>query len=181
MGLGYAAGFTHHGIKANCVDLNPKIVRRINDGQSPIDEPGMAEALASARQRGLLRATTDLAEVAGETDAFFICVGTYCDEAGNIDLAQVRGAARDIGAQLAHDTKYRVVCVKSTVIPGTTDGVVAPILEAESEKVVGRDVGLCMSPEFLREGNALEDILHPDKVVIGGWDPRSIAALKPMK
>ncbi|MHA1733358.1 MAG: UDP-glucose dehydrogenase family protein [Promethearchaeota archaeon] len=179
VGLGYAAGFTKSGIKVNCVDLNETIVRSLNEGKSPIDEPGIQAALQSARNRGLVRATTDIGEVAGETDAFFICVGTYCDAEGNIDLSQVRGAARSIGSVLQDDGRYRVVCVKSTVIPGTTDGVVAPILEETSGMRAGRDFGLCMSPEFLREGNALEDITKPDKVVIGGLDQRSTDALKP--
>lgn len=178
VGLGYAAGFTKKGLKVYCIDLDKEIVDIINRGKSPIDEPGMDEAIHSAVEKGLLQASTDIMEGWNETKSIFICVGTYCDEEGNIDLSQIRSASHSIGKALQADTNYRVICVKSTVIPGTTDGVVAPILESESGKQVSSDFGLCMSPEFLREGNALEDILHPDKVVIGGIDQQSIDTIK---
>ncbi|MGV9197481.1 MAG: UDP-glucose dehydrogenase family protein [Promethearchaeia archaeon] len=178
VGLGYAAGFTKKGLKVVCIDLDEYIVETINNGKSPIDEPGMDDAIQSAVNKGLLKASTDIMKGWSETESVFICVGTYCDEEGNIDLSQIRGASHSIGKALRADDNYRAICVKSTVIPGTTDGVVAPILGQESDKTVGTDFGLCMSPEFLREGNALEDILNPDKIVIGGIDQKSIDTIK---
>ncbi|MFO8018729.1 MAG: UDP-glucose/GDP-mannose dehydrogenase family protein [Promethearchaeia archaeon] len=178
VGLGYAAGFTKKGLKVFCIDLDETIVETINKGKSPIDEPGMDDAIRSAVDKDLLTASTDIMEGWADTKSIFICVGTYCDEEGNIDLSQVRSAAHSIGKALREDREYRAVCVKSTVIPGTTDGVVAPILEQESGKKVGADFGLCMSPEFLREGNALEDILNPDKIVVGGVDQKSINTIE---
>lgn len=179
VGLTYAAGFSENGIPVQCVDLDPTIVAKINHGESPIDEPGLADAIREGRARGLLHATTNLAEVAPQTDAFFVCVGTYCDTEGHIDLTQVRGAARAIGETLPAARPFPVVCVKSTVIPGTSDGIVLPLLETTSHMSGGREFGLCMSPEFLREGNALRDITRPDKIVIGGLDARSTARLRP--
>ncbi|MHA1698532.1 MAG: UDP-glucose dehydrogenase family protein [Promethearchaeota archaeon] len=179
VGLTYAAGLSHHGFDVNVVDINNEIIEMINRNSYPIDEPGLAEALATAGKKGLLKGFTKLEDVFLSTDLFLICVGTYCDMEGNIDLSQIKAVSRslrDCYIKFA-DCGYKTICVKSTVICGTTDGVVRPIIE-ESGKKVQRDFGLAMSPEFLREGNALNDILHPDKIVIGGIDSRSISMVK---
>ncbi|GAB4308386.1 MAG: UDP-glucose/GDP-mannose dehydrogenase family protein [Promethearchaeota archaeon] len=179
VGLTYAAGLAARGFSVRCVDVNPDVVEAVNSGRTPIDEPGLGDALERARAAGLLEATTDLGRALRGASVAMVCVGTYCDDEGRIDLSHVREASRALGRALPGAGSHVVVTVKSTVIPGTTDGVVKPILEEVSGMLCGRDFGLCMSPEFLREGNALHDITHPDKVVIGGYDRASIEGLRP--
>jgi UDPglucose 6-dehydrogenase/GDP-mannose 6-dehydrogenase len=110
------------------------------------------------------------------SDLTLIAVGTPFD-GSRIDLTYVKQAARSIGAALADKADYHVVVVKSTVVPGTTDGVVRPILEEASGKRAGRDFGVGMNPEFLTEGEAIGDFMFPDRIVLGGIDPRSQNAL----
>src|SRR5207302_2376519 len=114
-----------------------------------------------------LGASTDLAEAVATTDLTFIAVGTpaLC---GKIDLKYVKAAASEIGAALRHKAGYHTVVVKSTVIPGTTAGVVREVLEAASGKVAGAGFGLGMNPEFLTEGTAVADFSQPDRLVLGG-------------
>jgi UDPglucose 6-dehydrogenase len=97
---------------------------------------------------------------------------------GSIDLGHIEKAAADIGKALAEMDKYHVVVAKSTITPSTTDSLILPVLEEKSGKKVGKDFGLCMNPEFLREGAALQDSLHPDRIVVGGYDKRSIDTVR---
>ena len=118
-----------------------------------------------------LTATNDYEFAIRETDISFICVGTPSAEDGSIDLSIVRAAAASIGAALAKKERYHVVVVKSTVVPETTEKFVLPVLEETSGKIAGKDFGVAMNPEFLREGKAVYDFMHPDKIVIGAIDP----------
>ena len=108
-----------------------------------------------------------------ETDLTFVTVGTPSKPDGSIDLKYIESAARDIGKALNQKNDYHVVIVKSTVVPGTTQNTVKPILEKESKKKCGVDFGLCMNPEFLRQGSAFQDTVNADRVVIGSYDKRS--------
>ncbi|MBN2152145.1 MAG: UDP-glucose/GDP-mannose dehydrogenase family protein, partial [Candidatus Lokiarchaeota archaeon] len=179
VGLTYAAGLASKGFHVTLVDVNEATIACVNRGSCPIDEPGMGRSLAEGVKKGLIRGCTRLADAFQGADLFFVCVGTYCDEAGSIDLAQVKSVARALRDCYRErpGAGYKVVCVKSTVICGTTDGVVLPVVE-ESGMKAGKDFGVAMSPEFLKEGSALEDISHPDKIVIGGIDRRSIDAVR---
>jgi len=143
----------------------------INKGICPIYELGMDEILKEGIEKGKIHATTDYDEIK-DCESVFICVGTPSREDGSIDLSQIRTASESVGKQL-RDGKYRVVVVKSTVVPGTSKDVVTPILEKASGKKVGKDFGVCMNPEFLREGTGVYDFLNPDKIVIGAHDDRS--------
>jgi UDPglucose 6-dehydrogenase len=98
-------------------------------------------------------------------------VGTPSGLLGDIDLRYIEEVGRDIGKFLSDD--YHVVVMKSTVVPGTTEYSLIPLIESASGKKVGRDFGVVMNPEFLREGTAIDDFLHPDRIVIGGIDDRS--------
>jgi UDPglucose 6-dehydrogenase len=113
-----------------------------------------------------------------ETDITYIAVSTPSKEDGSIDLRYIEAVSRDIGKTLRQKNGYHVVLVKSTVVPGTTQNTVKPILEAESKKTCGRDFGLCMNPEFLRQGSAFEDTSNPDRVVIGSFDEKSGDAIE---
>jgi len=152
------------------VEQMPDRIATIKDGKVPFYEPGLEDLLKQVLQNGNLVVTSDLASSVERSDATFIAVGTP-NLNDNIDLSQVIQAALTIGKCLRKN-KYHVVVVKSTVVPGTTDGVVRETLEEGSGLTAG-DFGLCMNPEFLREGTAVEDFMDPDRIIIGQWDEQS--------
>lgn len=166
--------FAETGHHCVCVDVDAAKVERINRGVAPIHEPGLDDMLRRHHGR-TLTATTDLARAVHETDITFIAVGTPFD-GQHIDLTYIREAARQIGEALKTKSGWHTVVVKSTVVPGTTDDVVAPELERASGKKAGVDFGVGMNPEFLTEGTAVDDFMRPDRIVIGGADPRTIEA-----
>ncbi len=177
IGSGYVgavttACFADVGHKVICVDIDEKKVQQINTGIPPIFEEGLEELLKKYAGKGLI-ATTDNDYAVFNTDISFICVGTPSEEDGSINLSIVRSAAESIGSALAKKNGYHVVVVKSTVIPETTEKFVLPILEEKSGKVAGKDFGIAVNPEFLREGKAIYDFMHPDKIVVGSIDARS--------
>jgi UDPglucose 6-dehydrogenase/GDP-mannose 6-dehydrogenase len=175
VGLVSGACLADRGHEVICVDLDRAKVERINSGHAPIHEPGLPELLARPIGKSL-RATTDLAGAVAATDITLIAVGTPATD-GRIDLKYVERASEEIGAALAAKRSYHVVAVKSTVIPGTTDGVVRKALERASGKKAGEQFGLGMNPEFLTEGRAVDDFMFPDRIVIGGIDARTRATL----
>ena len=175
VGLVTGACLAEKGHSAICVDVDKKKVERIQRGESPFSERGL-EALVRKHMNGLLHATTDLSAAVAETDITFLAVGTPFN-GREIDLTFVREAARNVGEALRNKSSYHVVVVKSTVIPGTTDKMVLPILEQASQKKAGADFGVGMNPEFLTEGEAIQDFMDPDRIVLGGIDERSIAVM----
>ncbi len=177
VGLVTGTGLASKGHEVVCVDIDSAKVNMINQGVPPIYEDGLEDMLKEVVGNENLRATEDTDEAVLNTEVTFICVGTPSKETGEFDLSYVKSASEDISDALKDKDDYHVVCVKSTVLPGTTDSVVLPILE-KSGKKVGEDIGLAMNPEFLREGKALPDFLGPDRIVIGGWDERSGAVVE---
>jgi UDPglucose 6-dehydrogenase len=176
VGLVTGACLADRGHLVTCVDLNPDRVNALNSAQPPIFEAGLAEFLRANVPRRL-RATTELAAAVQETDLTFICVGTPFD-GQTIDLTAVTRAARQIGTALGTKPGYHVVVVKSTVVPGTTEQTVLPLLEETSGRTAGSDFGVGMNPEFLSEGQAVQDFLNPDRIVLGGIDRQTIAWLE---
>lgn len=154
-----------------CVDLDQEKVDKINRGEPPIYEIGL-ESLLKDNIGARLRATTNLREAVIESDLSLIAVGTPFDGSA-IDVSFIRQVAREIGAALRDRSDYHMVVVKSTVVPGTTDDVVLPILERESNKKAGVHFGVGMNPEFLREGDAISDFMNPDRIVVGGNDEKA--------
>lgn len=171
VGLVSGVCLAHVGHEVVCVDIDAAKVDRINGGECPIHEDGLAELLAGVLGTRF-SATTDLTAAVTGTDLTLIAVGTPFGEE-RIDLAQIEAAARSVGEALAAKDGYHVVAVKSTVVPGTTETVVLPILEEASGKKAGDDFGVGMNPEFLREGVAVADFLNPDRIVVGGIDDRA--------
>lgn len=161
-----------------CVDNNPDKVEQINAGRSPIYEKGLDELLE--RHIGnRLQATTDLRTAVLNSELTLIAVGTPFD--GNIiDLKYIRQVSKEIGEAIREKDGYHVVVVKSTVVPGTSDDVVLPILEEHSGKTAGADFGVGVNPEFLREGEAIDDFMKPDRIVLGGIDERTHRVLAEM-
>jgi UDPglucose 6-dehydrogenase len=132
--------------------------------------------LKSAVKKKLLDATNHISSVAN-TGTTFLTVGTPSQANGSIDLSYIKNATEDIGKVLREKRGYHLVVVKSTVVPGTTNGTVKSSLEQSSGKNVGPKLGLCANPEFLKEGTAINDALHPDKIVIGSNDKKSASQL----
>jgi len=172
VGLVTGAGLAVLGHHVTCVDKDAKRVGKINCGVAPFFEPGLNKLVAGAVADQTLKATTDVTSPVIDADVVLIAVGTP-DHEGRIDLSQIETAASEIGAVLRDKAAYTVIAVKSTVVPGTTDGVVLKALERTSGKRAGAEFGLCMNPEFLREGSAVEDFTKPDRIVIGAIDARA--------
>lgn len=176
VGLVSGACLADAGHDVTCVDIDASKVDMINGGRPTIHEQGLAEILAKhAGTR--LRATVDLASAVESSDVTFIAVGTPASD-GRIDLKYVLDAARSVGEALKRKAAYHVVVVKSTVVPGTTDGPVRRQLEEASGLEAGVGFGLGMNPEFLTEGRAVEDFSSPDRIVVGGIDARTQDVLK---
>ncbi|MBI2934409.1 MAG: UDP-glucose/GDP-mannose dehydrogenase family protein [Chloroflexi bacterium] len=167
VGLVTGACFGKFGHEVVLVDSDPGRVEAINGKNCPIYEEGLDQLLVAAS----LRAGVDARAAAG-SEVIFICVGTPFNHAGAESLEQVATAARQVGQILKDRQDYCVVAVKSTVPPGATEGLVIPLLE-EAGKKAGDDFGVCMCPEFLREGKAVYDFLNPVRIIIGEYDRRS--------
>ena len=176
VGLVTGACLAEKGHQVVCVDIDPERVAALNRAESPIFEAGLEEILRSNVGRSL-SATTDLTQAVLDSDITLIAVGTPFN-GETIDLTAVLRATGQIGAALKLKSSYHVVVVKSTVVPGTTDSQVLPALEDASGKRAGVDFGVAMNPEFLSEGEAVNDFLFPDRLVLGGIDERSIDALE---
>ena len=176
VGLVTSACLAEKGHTVVCVDSDPQRVRALNHAESPIFEKGLEDLLRrNVGER--LRASTDLDAAVFDSEVTLIAVGTPFDGAA-IDLTAVLAASTQIGKVLRAKTHYHVVVVKSTVVPGTTDLRVLPALEASSGKKAGLDFGVGMNPEFLSEGEAVNDFMFPDRVVLGGIDTRTIDVLE---
>ena len=158
-----------------CVDVDPARVDLINRGIPPFYEAGLQDLLVRNSER--FKTTTDLRKAVLETDLSLIAVGTPFD-GNSIDLQYIKAAAQQIGEILAKKESYHSVVVKSTVVPGTTEEVVLPILEKASGKTPGVGFGVGTNPEFLREGEAVNDFLQPDRIVLGGIDERTLQLLE---
>lgn len=163
------------GHQVACVDIDDEKVQKINRMDATIHEAGLGELL-ERNVGNRFCATTDLRKAVQDSELTLIAVGTpFHGDA--IDLKYVSAVAHQIGEVLRDKRDYHVVVVKSTVVPGTTDNVVLPILEETSGKKAGPDFGVGMNPEFLREGEAIEDFNFPDRIVLGGIDSRTHDAL----
>jgi UDPglucose 6-dehydrogenase len=178
VGLVTGVGLASIGHEVICVDINADKVRKINSGQSPIHEKDLDALLAKVLKKKLLSATADLAGAVAQTDMTFIAVGTPSLKNDDIDLSYIKKVSEQIGKALVSKKTYHTVVVKSTVAPETTLAVVLPMVEKYSKKKGGSGFGLCMNPEFLREGNAVEDFINPDRIVIGQLDKQSGDALE---
>ncbi|MBI3559656.1 UDP-glucose/GDP-mannose dehydrogenase family protein, partial [Candidatus Gottesmanbacteria bacterium] len=174
VGLVTAVALAYAGHRVVCVGRNRDKVTSINAGKALFFEPGLDNLLNRVIAKRRFTASVEFSQSVVRSDVTIIAVGTPTVD-GAIDLTQVREAARLVGEALSKKRSYHVVAVKSTVVPGTTESIVWPILANASGKSV-KLLGLCMNPEFLREGNAVEDALHPDRIVIGSSDKKSARA-----
>src|SRR5690348_13326184 len=172
LGLGYvgavsAACLSKEGHDVIGVDPERTKVELINAGRSPIIEKDIGEMIAEQVGLGRLAATTDVDDAVRQTDLAFVCVGTPSLANGGIDLKYVRRVCEQIGKAIASHSGAPVIVIRSTMLPGTMRDVVIPTLEKHSGKRAGEEFGVCINPEFLREGTAVHDYYHPPKTVIG--------------
>ncbi|MDB2286720.1 UDP-glucose 6-dehydrogenase AglM [Halorubrum ezzemoulense] len=176
VGTTIAACFADLGHEVVNVDIDQEIVDTINDGTAPIHEDGLAELVAEhagPNGTGRLEATTEYDAVL-DTDVTFLCLPTPQNDDGSIDLSIMEAAADQLGTTLAAKEAWHTVIVKSTVVPGSTEEEITPILESASDDTAGEEFGVGMNPEFLREGTAVNDFLNPDKIVLGADDDRAL-------
>jgi UDPglucose 6-dehydrogenase len=174
VGIATAVAFGATGLPVALVESDPRRRARLVDGSLPFHESGLDEAYRRLWAAGTIQVHAVLS-ADFLPDVVYVSVGTPPGEGGAADLGQVRQAAHQLGALVASLDRYVVVAVKSTVPPGTTRDVVYPILHEEAK---GRPFGLVAAPEFLREGSALQDALHPTRIVIGAMDARAGAVMQ---
>lgn len=180
VGLPAGTGLASKGHQVTCVDIDEEKVKKINEGRCPIYEEDLPEMLEEVVSEDRLEATTDTLEAVKNTEITLLAVGTPMKDDGSINLDYIKQAARDVAEGLKGKDSYHVIVVKSTVVPTTTEEEIIPIMEEVSGKKAGEDFGVCMNPEFLREGTALSDFMNPDRIVIGELDERSGETLEKM-
>jgi UDPglucose 6-dehydrogenase len=171
LGSPLAACLAAKGLTVIGVDNDPRKIDAINHGKAPVNEPGLGQMIAQSQ--GRLTATSDIEQGVAQTDITFIVVSTPSDPAGGFSLRYVEPVCQSMARALAKKTDYHLVCLTSTVMPGTTGGPVREMLEKTSGKRVGADFGLCYSPEFIALGSVIRDFLNPDMLLIGECDARA--------
>jgi len=174
-GLGYvgcisAVCMANEGHDVTGIDIDPMKVQMINKGKAPIIEPGLQDALRKACKSQKLKAS---AGRIGPADVSFICVGTPSNENGSIQLDYINRIAEQIGDILREMDSYHVVNIRSTVLPGTIEKKIIPIIESYSKKKAASGFGVCMNPEFMREGSSISDYYNPPFTVIGEINKKS--------
>jgi GDP-mannose 6-dehydrogenase len=177
-GLGYvgtvsAGCLAHNGHEVIGVDPVLSKIDLINSGQSPIIESDIGEILAAAVKSGHLRATCDQDQAIRDTELSIVCVGTPSQTNGNLDTSFIKRVSELIGQALKNKPTRHTVVIRSTILPGTMRRLVIPVLEEFSGRKAGIDFGVCINPEFLREGSAVRDFNSPPKTVIGELDRES--------
>ncbi|MGP8069480.1 MAG: UDP-glucose dehydrogenase family protein [Candidatus Bathyarchaeia archaeon] len=178
IGLGYvglctAVCFASKGFKVYGADIDEERVKGLRKGQSPIYEPRLEEFIKRTLRTRMFTPTTDIDSALGHSDVTFVSVGTPSLPDGSIDLSSVKHTSAAIGNSLGKKQRWHLVVIRSTVVPTTCDRVVKPEIEAISGKQCGKGWGLCVNPEFLKEGSAIHDTIYPDRVIIGESDERS--------
>jgi UDPglucose 6-dehydrogenase len=165
VGTTVAACLADLGHEVTAIDIDTDIVDTINAGETPIHEPGLAELVATHAGTNLT-ATTDHAALR-ETDITFLALQTPARKDGSIDLGALEAGTRDVGEALGEKEGYHLMVVKSTVIPGTIEERLEPLLEEVAGKRAGEGFGVAVNPEFQSQGSAVADFMNPDKLVFG--------------
>jgi UDPglucose 6-dehydrogenase len=170
LGAPLAAVLASKGNRVVGIDVNPEAVKLVNDGVAPVEEPGLQDLVSASHDQ--LSATTDLG-AAADADVSIVLVPTPSDDRGAFSNEHVLTAVEEIGRSLAARDDYHVMIVASTVMPGTCDTEIRPMLESASGRRVGDTLGLCYSPEFIALGSVIRNMLEPDMVLIGESDSRA--------
>jgi GDP-mannose 6-dehydrogenase len=182
-GLGYvgsvtAACLARLGHRVLGVDINPEKVELLEAGRSPIVEPGLQDLVAAERKACRLHATTDTLSAVLQTEISLVCVGTPGLRNGKLDLGHIERVCRELGEALRRKDEFHLVVLRSTVLPGTTQSVIVPLLEEASGKRAGSDFAVCFNPEFIREGTAVADFFDPPFTVLGSGSGERLQPLR---
>jgi GDP-mannose 6-dehydrogenase len=155
------------------VDVDQHKLALIRAGRSPVSEPGLDDLLSQLVTSGRVQVTDDVAVAVRDSELSLVCVGTPSRRNGSLDTTYLERVMRQIGTALASTPGYHVVTIRSTVLPGVVQSRLVPLLEEASNKQAGVEFGVCVNPEFLREGSAVEDFEHPPFTLIGTTDARA--------
>jgi GDP-mannose 6-dehydrogenase len=183
LGLGYVGSVTAACLATNGhdvvgVDPDPHKVDPLQEGRSPIIEAGVDELICAGRQGGTLQATASAEDGLAGTRLSLVCVGTPSQRNGSLDLRYLERVAAEIGHWLASAPDFHAVVFRSTMVPGTVNTRLIPILERESRKRVDVDFGVAVCPEFLREGSAVSDFFDPPLTLCGVREARTESLLR---
>lgn len=175
VGLGYvglttAACFASRHFKTIGIDNDRERIKKLKKGELVLHEPGLQQLIRKSLRSGNLKFSSKTGD-ARSADIIFVAVGTPSRRDGSIDLSQVRAAAQELGATVRGVAKRKTIVLRCTVVPGTTSGVFIPVLVGHTGKVA--NLAFCYNPEFTAEGGAVQDTLHPDRIVIGARDSES--------
>lgn len=173
IGLVSAACFAKKGFETYASSMSKENIDIINRGEPPFFEDSLAELLKEAVGSGKLKGVFGREKAILNSDVSFLCVGTPMREDKSADLRFIEESSQAIGEALAKKDSYHLIVDRSTIVPGTTRNIIVKNLEDSSGKQAGMDFGVCMNPEFLREGESIYDTLNPDRIVIGEYDERS--------
>jgi len=173
VGLVSAVCFADRGYQVTLSDQDSEKVSLVNQGVPPFYEAGLEDILKRSVRSVKLQATVQTRDAVLDSDITFVAVGTPSRADGSINLAHVKDSSVEIGKALRKKSGYHLVAIRSTVVPGTTDNLVRSTIEKRSQKKAGRDFGVVMQPEFLRQGSAIHDTVNPDRIVIGQYDQKS--------
>jgi len=182
-GLGYVGCVTgaclaRDGHSVVGVDVNADKVAMVNAGRSPIVEPGLGDLLARVAREGRLRATVDPEEAVLASDLALLCVGTPSLQNGRIDVSALERVSQAIGHALPHRREHLTVVIRSTVLPGTSEYVVAPALLAGGGLRFAGTLRIAVNPEFMREGTSIRDFSQPAMTLVGCDDPQAASQLR---
>ncbi|MCP8319026.1 MAG: UDP-glucose/GDP-mannose dehydrogenase family protein [Candidatus Methylarchaceae archaeon HK01B] len=178
VGLTMATSIAERDARVIGYDIDTEKVAKVNKGETPIHEPNLSTLLRRNIVKKRFFAIEDPRKAVKESEIIFITVGTPSLQDGSINLDYVKSASETIGKELRDLEDYKLIVLRSTVTPGTTCNLLKPSLEANSCRICGKDFGLAYNPEFLREGSAIKDTLHPDRLIIGEMDEKSGDALE---
>jgi UDPglucose 6-dehydrogenase len=173
MGIATGLAFARRGRRVFAYDINPKVRAMLRAGQSPYREEGLSELLRAETRRGHFDVVDDLGLLSESAQCIFLCLPTPSGRGGGVDLGPLRAGVQVLGRALRTVRGFRLVVVKSTVVPGTTETVVEPLLRQTSRKGP-RALGVAANPEFLSEGRMVEDALNPQRIVVGTTDAQSL-------
>ena len=177
-GLGYVGSVTAACLARNGhfvigIDIKREKVEAINEGNSPVFEKGIDELINEVVVDGRLKATISANDAVKNSEISLICVGTPSNLDGSINLEHIKRVCSDIGRAMKTKNKFHVVVIRSTILPGTAENILIPILVRELGKKISNDFGICVNPEFMREGQAIYDFYNPERIVIGANDKDS--------
>lgn len=182
-GLGYvgsvsAACFASMGHEVIGVDFKSEKNNIINSGRSPVYEKGLDKLIKESVENKKLFATDDIDSAVNKTEISLVCVGTPSSPEGQINLNHVINVCKDIAISLKSKKSNHIILIRSTIVPGTIENKLFPLVEKYSGKESGKDFSIIMNPEFLREGSAIDDFFNPERIVVGAKDLHNIEKVR---